>query len=142
MTKPPRWFLPVAVLALLWNALGCAAYLADVMMSPEAVAQLPEAQRAMHAARPAWSVAATATAVWFGAAGSLGLVLRKRWATAALTLSLLGVIVQDASFLMLSRGPGGSVFDGTVVVLQGLVLAVALALVGLSRAAAARGWLT
>ena len=30
----------VAIVALLWNLLGCVAYLSDVTMSPEAIAQM------------------------------------------------------------------------------------------------------
>ena len=61
--QAPKWFLPVAIAALLWNLLGCAAYLSNVMLTPEAVARMSAAQQAMYAARPAWSVAATAIAV-------------------------------------------------------------------------------
>ena len=47
-STPPRWFRPVAVIALLWNVLGCVAYLADVTMKPEDIAKLTEAQRGTH----------------------------------------------------------------------------------------------
>ena len=30
MNPAPRWYLPVAIVALAWNLLGCLAYLADV----------------------------------------------------------------------------------------------------------------
>ena len=118
----------MAVVALLWNLLGCAAYLADVMLKPEDIAKLTAAQQAMYHARPAWSIAATAIAVWIGAAGCVGLIMRKRWATPLLILSLVGVICQDA--------------DGTsaAYVLQGLVLAIAVGLVMLGRTATAKGW--
>jgi hypothetical protein len=98
---------------------------------------MSEAQRAMYNARPAWSVAATATAVWFGAAGCVALILRRRWATPLLALSLLGVVVQDVSLFALS----GAGADPAVFALQGLVLVVAVALLWLARTAAARGWL-
>jgi hypothetical protein len=137
MTAAPKWFTPVAVVALLWNLIGCAAYLGDVMLTPEDVAAMSPAQQAMYDARPAWSVAATATAVWFGAAGCVALILRRRWATPLLALSLLGVVVQDVSLFALS----GAGADPAVVALQGLVLVVAVALLWLARTAAARGWL-
>lgn len=40
MTATPRWYLPVTILALLWNLFGCFAYLSDVMLKPEDVAQM------------------------------------------------------------------------------------------------------
>jgi hypothetical protein len=139
MEQSPKWFMPFAIGALLWNALGCAAYLMDVMMSPAAVAQMSAAQQAMYHSRPAWSVGATAVAVWGGALGSLGLILRKRWATPLLIASLLGVVGQDAWLFGMSgaAGEGGA----AVFVLQGLVLIVAIGLVGVARKAAANGWI-
>jgi hypothetical protein len=129
----------VSIAALLWNLIGCAAYLADVMMTPEAVAQLTAAQQEMYAARPSWAVAATAVAVWFGAAGSLGLVLRRRWATPLLIASLAALIVQDAWLFLMS---GVSQANAVAVVLQACVLLIAVGLVMLGRKAAAQGWIT
>lgn len=139
MGQPPKWFKPVAIVALLWNLLGCAAYLSDVMMTPEALAQLTPAQQAMYAARPAWAVAATAVAVWFGAAGSLGLIVRKRWAVALLVISLSGVIVQELALFVISDA--GAQAGAVAYAMQGLVLVVALGLVWLARRAASQGWL-
>ena len=139
MNPAPKWYLPVAILALLWNLLGCAAYLGDVMLTPDDIAKMSPAQQALYAARPAWAVAATAIAVWGGAAGCLGLVLRKRWALPLLLLSLAGVIVQDVALFVLSSAAAQA---GTVAyVLQGLVLAIAIGLVLLARRAIARGWI-
>lgn len=139
MAAAPKWYLPVAIVALLWNLLGCMAYLSDVMLKPEDVAKLPAAQQALYAARPAWSVAATAFAVWGGALGCLGLILRKRWATPVLIVSLLGVIGQDLSLFAMS---GAIAQAGAVaLVLQGLVLVVSIALVMLARKAAGQGWI-
>lgn len=134
--QPPKWFRPLAIVALLWNLIGCAAYLSDVMITPADLAKMTEAQQAMYAARPAWSVAATAIAVWLGAAGCLALILRKRVATPLLILSLLGVIVQDVSVFALAASP-----NPAALVLQGLVLAIGIGLVLLSQKAASRGWI-
>jgi hypothetical protein len=136
--QAPKWYRPVAVAALLWNLLGCAAYLSDVMLTPEDVAKLSAAQQAMYAARPAWSIAATAMAVWGGAAGCVGLIMRRRWASQLLITSLAAVIVQDAWLFGLS---GSGAKAGVVAfVLQGLVLLVAAGLVVLGLRAEAQGW--
>ncbi len=138
MSNRPKWFLPVSIAALLWNAIGCMAYLADVRLGPEDVAQLSAAQQALYQARPSWSVAATAFAVWFGALGSLGLILRKGWAQAALLVSLLGVIAQDLHFAGQLDAIRQS--DSTALPLQGLVLLIAVALWLLARKARREGW--
>lgn len=135
----PKWYFPVVVLALLWNLLGCAAYLADVTVSAETLAKMTPEQQALHAARPAWAVAATATAVWGGAAGCIALLLRRRWATPLLALSLAGIVVQDFALFVLARDlvkPKPAAF-----ILQALVLAVGVGLVALARTASARGWM-
>ena len=139
MEQPPKWYMPVAIIALLWNLIGCAAYLSDVMLTPEDVAKMTAAQQAMYAARPAWSVAATALAVWGGAVGSLGLVLRKRWATPLLIASMVGVVVQDISLFAMS--PAAAAPDVAAFAIQGMVLLIGVGLVLLARTATARRWI-
>lgn len=139
MNQGPKWFLPVAIAALLWNLIGCAAYLSDVMLTPEDIAGMSAAQQALYATRPAWSIAATAVAVWGGAAGCLGLIVRKRWAMPLLIASLAALIVQDAYLFVLSEAAAQT--GPVALVLQGLVLLIAIGLVLLARQAAARGWI-
>lgn len=139
MEALPKWYLPVTILALLWNLLGCAAYLSDVMLTPEDIARLSAAQQALYSARSAWAVAATAIAVWGGATGCLGLILRKRWAMPLLIASLAGLIIQDWGLFVLSAAAAQA--GPLAMVLQGLVLLIAIGLVLLARKAAARGWI-
>ena len=135
----PVWFKVVAVLALLWNLLGCLAFFSDLLLSPEDLAKLPEAQQALYAARPGWAVAATAIAVFGGALGSIGLLLGKKWTLPVFVLSLLGILVQDFGLFVLADG--ASLAGPVAVVMQAVVLAVGIALVLLSRKGIARGWL-
>ncbi|MBK7209555.1 hypothetical protein [Dokdonella sp.] len=137
--KTPAWFKVVAVVALLWNLLGCIAFFFDLRLSPEDLAKLPEAQQALYAARPGWAVAATAIAVFGGVLGSIGLILGKRWALPVLVLSLLGILVQDFGLFVLADG--ASLAGPVAVVMQGIVLVVGVGLVLLSRKGIARGWL-
>jgi hypothetical protein len=139
MNGSPKWFRPVAIVALLWNLLGCVAYLADVTMSPERLSRMTAAQQALYAARPSWAVAATATAVWLGAAGCVGLVLRRKWSTWLLVLSLAGVVVQDLWLFVLSGAAGQA--GAVALITQGLVLVIAVGLVTLAWKATAQAWL-
>jgi hypothetical protein len=139
MTSPPKWFLAVAIVALIWNLLGCIAYLSDAMLKPEDIARMTAAQQAMYASRTVWSVSATAIAVWCGLAGSLGLILRKRWALPLFIASLVGVIVQDFGLFVLTDAAAQA--GAVAFVLQGLVLVIAIALILLTRSAIARGWI-
>ena len=140
METIPKWYKPVAIIALLWNLFGCMAYLMDVMITPEDLAKMTAAQQALYNSRPAWAVAATAFGVWCGALGCVGLILRKRWANILLLISLAGVIAQDVWLFGLS---GGVAQAGAVAaVLQGVVLVISIGLVLLGRKAQRSGWLS
>ncbi|MBN6152752.1 hypothetical protein JR065_20695 [Xanthomonas sp. AmX2] len=137
--KTPAWFTVVAVLALLWNLLGCIALFSDLRLSPDDLAKLPEAQQALYAARPVWAVAASGIAVFGGVLGSIGLLLRRKWAFPVFVLSLLGILIQDLALFVLADG--ASLAGPVAVVMQAVVLAIGLGLVLLSRKWTARGWL-
>ena len=140
MTQAPKWFRVTAIVALLWNILGCLAFVADLQLKPEDIAKLPEAQQALYASRPAWSVAATAVAVFGGALGCIGLILKRKWAFVLLLLSLLGILGQDiAMFVLANAAEAAGAF---AVVLQSVVLIVGVWLVLLSRKAMASGWIS
>lgn len=137
MTRP-KWFMPVAIVALLWNLMGCAAYLMDVMLTPEAIAAMSADQQALYAARPAWAVALYAIAVWGGALGCVGLIMKKRWAKGPLLASLLGLIGQDIALF----GMSPVAISASVYALQGMVLVIAVLLLLLANKATRQGWLT
>jgi hypothetical protein len=135
----PLWYWLVALAMLAWNGMGVMAYIAQTTMTPEALAALPEAERAVYANMPAWVTAAFAFAVFGGAGGCLLLLLRSGWAVPVLVLSLLGVIAQMSYVVVISKGyevygPGG-------MVMPAMVLTGALFLVWFSRLARRRGWL-
>ena len=137
MTRP-KWFMPVAIVALLWNLMGCAASLMDVMLTPEAIAAMSPDQRALYAARPIWAVALYAIAVWGGALGCVGLVMKKRWAKGPLLASLLGLIGQDIALF----GMSPVAIPASAYALQGAVLVIAVLLLLLANRAAREGWLS
>ena len=139
MAQAPRWFLPVAIIALLWNLMGCAAYLSDAMLSAADIAKMSADERLLYETRPAWSIAGTALAVWLGALGCLALIVRKGWAVPLFWLSLIGVVVQDV--WLFGMAPKSDMINGMVMGLQGLVVAVAIALIWLARKAKASGWI-
>lgn len=93
----PRWFMPAAITALLWEIFGAATYLLQVSADP---ASLPIDQRAMWDATPAWSTAAYAVAVWVGVVGATLLIMRRRLAEPLLLVSLLAVVVQFSALLL------------------------------------------
>ena len=139
MNKSPMWFKIVAVVALLWNLLGCLAFASDLSISAEDIAKLPDAQQALYAARPVWAVAATAIAVISGALGCICLLLGKRWAFAVLLLSLIGILAQDYGLFVVANA--APLAGPVAVAMQTIVLLFGVGLVLLSRKGIARGWL-
>lgn len=139
-TKAPWWFWTIGVVALIWNLMGVAAYLAQVSMDETVLAAMPAAERAIYEAVPAWATAAFAIAVFGGALGCAVLLLRKAWAFHVLILSLVGVLVQMYHAFFLTRsievyGPGGMIMPVMVIVLS-------VFLVWFARFSQGKGWLT
>lgn len=134
MDRSPKWLVPVAIAAVLWNLLGCMAFIADLRLTPQDVAHMSPAQQHLYATRPMWSVAGTGVAVVGGVLGSVALALRRRIAVGLLVVSLAGVLMQDVGIALAY----GAMPGATVVVLQGLVFAIAVALVALARRYATR----
>jgi hypothetical protein len=139
MSTAPKWLSPVAIVALLWNLLGCVGWVADMRATPEQVAAMGPDLIKLYAALPPGLPTATGVAVLGGVAGCLGLWLRKRWAPKLLWLSLAGVIAQDIGLFVIA---GGFALAGLLpTVLQAAVLVVAIGLLLLARRAERAGWL-
>jgi hypothetical protein len=139
MTTTPRWYKTITIIALLWNLLGCLAVVSDLTIKPENVARLSPNEQALYAARTAWSAAASALAVFGGAAGCLGLILRKRWAMSFLLASLVGLVVQDYGLVVVAKGL--ALVGPSAIIIQGAVLLIAIGLVMLARSADKHGWI-
>lgn len=138
--KPVTSFWVVSAVALVWNAMGAFAYLAQRMMTPETLQALPENERALYTSIPVWVTSAFAIAVWGGVAGCLLLLLRKKLATAVLMISFAGIVVQMIYNVFISNsyavyGPGG-------LAMPVMVLVIGAYLVWFSRGATAKGWLS
>lgn len=139
MSTLPKWYVVITVIALIWNVLGLLAVVADLMISPETIAQLPAEEQELFASRTWWSTLASLIAVLGGTGGSLGLLLRRTWAMPLLAASVLGLIVQDIGLFVVANA--ASLAGATALVLQGIVFLIALGLVGMARTAAKRSWI-
>ena len=80
MTKVPTLYRVIAIAAVAWNLIGVAMFFLQTRLGPEEIAALPEAQRTVYEAMPSWLAVFYGIAVFGGLAGSLGLLLRRRWA--------------------------------------------------------------
>ena len=132
-------FRIISILALLWNLLGVAMFFLQTGLSAEEIAALPEAQRMVYEAMPSWLAVFYGVSVFAGALGSLGLVLRRRWAMPLLAVSLASVLVQMIAIYALTPAWQASGVSGLPMTL--LITGIAVYLFWYARRASRRGWL-
>lgn len=129
------WFKAAAIVALLWNLIGVLSYLVHVqIVAPPGAAAAEDPFNT-----PVWVTAAYAIAVFAGALGSLGLVMRKRWAKPLLLASLAALVVQNLWVLLLSGAPQALGMLGVIMPLMAVV--VGALLVWMANTADRKGWL-
>lgn len=98
----PAWFRILAWIGLAWNAIGVFMYLSAVGVLGDPMAGMSEAERQAAASIPPWVMGAFAIGTFAGLVGSLGLILRRRWARALLFLSLLALVLLEGWILFFS----------------------------------------
>ncbi len=134
---PPAWFRVVALLAVVWNAIGVFMYLSSVGLFGDPMAGLSEAERAAASSIPAWITGAFAIGTFAGLIGSLGLLLRKSWAQPVLVVSLIGLLVLEGWIVFFSGALEAFGLTFPILVSAGAVL-----LAWLASHARGRGWLS
>lgn len=92
-SKTPVHLWVVGVLALLWNAVGAFDYLATKLQLDFYMSQFSEQQLEYFYGFPMLMTVFWAFGVWGAVAGSVGLLLRKKWAFQAFVISCAGMVV-------------------------------------------------
>lgn len=138
-TSPRASFRAISILALAWNLIGVTMFFLHTGLSPEQIAALPDEQRMVYEAMPSWLAIFYGLSVFAGALGSLGLVLRRRWAVPLFVVSLASVLVQMIAIYALTPAWQASGASGLPMTL--LIIGIAAFLLWYARRASARGWL-
>jgi len=123
-----RGFWIIAIVLLLWNLIGDAAYLMQVTADLDELARTDPMTADAFRAMPDWIWSAYAIAVWVGTAGAIALLLRRKIAWVLFAISLAGVIVQfgwtfTATDIIAVKGAGTVVFP---LIIAGIALAATL----------------
>ncbi len=139
-TKPDTSFWIIGVLALLWNLSGMMTFFMEVFITPEALAALSDAERALYETTPAWSKVVFAIAVFGGTLGCIFLLIKKTLAIQLFNISLLAVLIQMSYYLILTKAM--EVYGSVVLIMPLLVTAIALFLVWYSKKAMIKGWIS
>lgn len=126
--RTPTHLWIVGILSLLWNAMGAFDYLATQLKLDFYMSQFTEQQLTYFYGFPAWAVAGWAFGVWGAIAGSVGLLLRKRWALWAFLVSLAGMVISSIYTFGMTSGADmmstGEMVFSAVIWLVGILLAV------------------
>jgi hypothetical protein len=137
--KIPVWYWVVSILALLWNLMGVSAFFMQVMITPEQIQEMTEAEQALYAAYPSWMIVIFALAVFGSTLGSIGLLMKKKWSKPVFLVALLAIISQMYYNLLVAKttavyGPGAAVMPIMIIVFAVLLL-------WLSNKAVKKNWL-
>lgn len=137
--KPPTWFWVVSIIALLWNLMGVFNYLNQAFNQEIILESLDQAQREVFEGTPAWATAAFALAVFTGALGSIGLLLRKKWARPLFMISFVTALAQFVHWLFISNAV--EAFGPSTYAMPIIVLVIGLYLISFSKKGIQKGWL-
>ena len=100
---------------------------------------MPPEQQQVNLATPGWVLVVFGIAVSAGVLGSLGLLLRQRWAVPLFLLSLLAVVVQTIGAYLTT--PAWELMGASHLVMPVIVTLVAAFLWWYAGRARAKGWL-
>lgn len=126
-STPPTWYRVGSWMLFAWMLMGILSFLNSESMSAEALAALPQEMQDLMAATPLWLRVIYGVATVSGLVGALGLVLRKSWSIAALTVSLVAVLIQMSYWLFGMRalailGSGAAGMPSVVIILGGFAV--------------------
>jgi hypothetical protein len=137
--KPPVWFWIAAVVLLLWNLIGLAAFAFESTMPETLTVDFNEAQLELYNNRPDWYMFNFAIAVLAGTLSCILLLARKKFALTLAILSLVSVLI--SSVYTVYSGALGlvEISDKTLFYLV-IILDVLLVLLAIS--ASKKRWIT
>ena len=102
--KTPFHLWIVAILAVLWNAIGAYDYIATQYRIESYMSKFTAEQLEYFYAFPTWMDAAWAVGIWGSVLGSLFLLFRNAWAIFFFGASILGLAVSSIYNFVLSDG--------------------------------------
>lgn len=138
--KRVHWsFWLIAIVTLVWNAMGVMNYL--LQTSGELPASMPDSHRAIIEDRPSWATGGFAIAVFAGVLGSVLLLLKKSASIWFFMLSLAGVIITLIhTYNVVSATEGFTGMELTLIMLMPVV--VPLFLIWFANSAKNRNWIS
>ena len=138
--KTPVHLWIVGVLALLWNFIGVFDYLASKLELEFYMGQFPPEMLDWINDMPAWATASWAFGVWGAFVGTIGLLLRKKWALSAYVASIGGLLLSNIYSFFLSNM--AEAMGESYPYMNALIWVIAIGLFFYARAMCNKGVLT
>jgi hypothetical protein len=139
-TTTPKWYWPVVIFFLLWNLMGISSFFQHIMLTDAEIDTFSVEEQELYKSYPFWTVIAFSIATFGGLIGSIGLIMKKKWAKLAFIVSLIAIIpqmTQNAFFTNANEIYGNSSYIMPIsVTLFGFIL------VWFSNVAISKKWLT
>lgn len=136
--RPPRWFVPVGLVATLWGVIGCFFFYRHITLGAAAMGPAGPAEIELYAELPRWYAAVYGAAVLAGTAGGLALLARAATARLLFLLSLAALVVQFG-YVFLGTGILG-MKGVTTLFFPAFLIAIAAVEIWFSNYARRRGW--
>lgn len=101
--------------------MGIGSFFQHTFITNEALQILPQAEQDLYNSYPFWTIIVFAIAVFGGTFGSIGLLIKKKWAKIAFIASLIAIIPQMAHSLFFTKarevyGPGTEVMPILIII--------------------------
>jgi hypothetical protein len=136
--KTPVHLWIVGGLSLVWNAFGAFDFLMTQAQSGAYMAQFTQEQLTYFYGFPAWADGAWALGVWGSVFGSIGILVRRRWATWAFGVSIVGLVGTTLYTMVLTNGTAIMGGVGSLI-FSAIIWALTIALFVYARNMAAQG---
>ncbi|MEL4280499.1 MULTISPECIES: hypothetical protein [Shewanella] len=140
VAKAPLWFYFVSFVSLLWNIMGLLAFVIQMTMTPEAMAQMSPDQIKLYESTPAWLDCVFGFAVVSGVIGCLLLLIKKAFSYKVLVASLVAVLLQMGYVFGIQQA--AAVLGSDALIMPSVVILWGVFLVWFSRFAVTKHWLT
>ncbi|TQV75481.1 hypothetical protein FLL45_11220 [Aliikangiella marina] len=138
--KVPVWFWVVSIIALIWNLLGLMAFVMQLLMTPEMIAAMPQAERSLYENFPGWVYIPFGAAVIGGTLGCVFLLMKKGFAFELFIISLVGVIVQNGYSLLMTNA--AEILGVQAIIMPLVVIAIGVGLIIFSAKTKKLGYLS
>ncbi|RFF27613.1 MULTISPECIES: hypothetical protein [unclassified Wenzhouxiangella] len=137
VSLPPVHFWIIAVIAVLWNAVGAFDFIATQMRLESYMSAFTEEQLAYFYGIPAWAVATWGIAIVSALLGSVAMLLRLRRAYELFIISFIAMLMTSFQNFVLSNG--AEIMGAAGLIFSGVIVAIGIFLIFYNRAMLQRG---